>query len=81
MPFQDDFLLLLQRFPRDRKQRTFLNGQFSSWGDTLVSALQGSILGPLLFLVYINNLTTGLKCNAKLSADDTSLFTVVHDPY
>ena len=39
----------------------------------------GSILGPLLFLVYINDLTAGLKCNIKLFADDTSLFTIVQD--
>ena len=40
---------------------------------------QGSILGPLLFLVYINDLPNELKSNAKLFADNTSLFTVVKD--
>ena len=35
---------------------------------------QGSILGPLLFLVYINDLSTGLSSNPRLFVDDTSLF-------
>ena len=40
---------------------------------------QGSILGRLLFLIYVNDLSTGLSSNRRLFADDTSLFLVVHD--
>ena len=56
-----------------------LNGQHSSWADVKAGVPQGSILGPLLFLIYINDLPNGLNSNAKLFADDTSLFSVVHN--
>ena len=53
-------------------------GQHSSWSDVFAGAPQGSILGLLLFLIYINDLSDGLQCNPKLFADDTSLFETVH---
>ena len=62
-----------------RKQRVALNGQFSSWTSIEAGVTQGSILGPLLFLIYINDLSDDLTSNVKLFADDTSLFSVVHD--
>ena len=73
-------LTLIESFLKDRKQRTVLNGQCSNWGNILAGVPQGSILGPLFFLVYVNDLTADLKCSVKLFADDTSLFTVVRDP-
>ena len=56
-----------------------MNGQCSSWADVNASVSQGSIFGPLLFLIYINDLSHGLKGECKLFADDTSLFSVVND--
>ena len=73
------FLSLIQSFLKGRKQRTVLNGQSSNWGDISANVPQGSILGPLFFLIYITDLTAGLKCNVKLFANDTSLFTIVQD--
>ena len=61
-----------------RKQRVVLNGQHSSWSDALAGVPQGSILDPLLLLIYINYLSDGIQCKPKLFADDTSLFASVH---
>ena len=67
------------KFSKDRKQRTVLNGQNSNRGDISAGVTHGSIIGPLFFLVYINDLAADVKCNLQLFADDTSLFTVVED--
>ena len=56
-----------------------LNGQHSKWSNISAGVSQRSILGPFLFLIYINDLSDNLSSNPKLFADDTSLFSVVHD--
>ena len=74
-----NLLNLLEDFLKERKQCVVLNGQVSTWKNINAEVPQGSILGPLLFLIYINDLKEGLTTNVKLFADDTSLFSVVHD--
>ena len=74
-----DLINIINDFLTNRKQRVVLNGQCSSWVDIRAGVPQGSILGPLLFLIYVNDLPNGLKSKCKLFADDTSLFSVVHD--
>ena len=66
-------------FLKNRKQGITLSGQASSWTEVNAGVTQGSILGPLLFLIYMNDLPDDLSSNVKLFADDTSLFSVVHD--
>ena len=51
-----------------------LNGQNSSWANVEAGIPQGSILGSLLFLIYINDLPDNLSTNVKLFADDTTVF-------
>ena len=74
-----NFFTKISEFLSNSLQRVVLNGQNSSWTNVHAGVPQGSILGPLLFLIYINDLSDNLTSNAKLFADDTSLFSVVHD--
>ena len=55
------------------------NGISGNLINLLCDFLKNRKLGPLLFLIYINNLSEGLSSNPKLFADDTSLFSVIHD--
>ena len=76
----DPLLSLLRDFLRDRLQRVVLNGKESTWEQILAGVPQGSILGPLLFLIYINDLPDGLESMVKIFADDTSIFSTVDNP-
>ena len=59
---------------KNRKQRAILHGQCSSWKNIVSGVPQGSVLRPLLFLIYINDFPNGLVSIYKIFADDTSIF-------
>ena len=63
----------------NRKQRVALNWKNSNWASIRAGVPQGSVLGPLLFLVYINDFVENVNCDVRMFADDTSLFSVVED--
>ena len=71
---------LIKSFLSGRFQRILLSGQTSDWETIQAGAPLGSILGPLFFLIYSNDLTDNLNSNVKLFPDDTSLFSEICDP-
>ena len=74
-------LTLLNSYLTDRKQRVVLNGTCSDWESIESGVPQGSVLGPLLFLIYINDLEQNINSGIKFFADDTMLYSIVHDEH
>ena len=75
--------LLLQWFESyfcNQKQRLVTEGQCSDWQAIKPGVPQGSVLGPLLFLIYINDITDDLASFPLIYADDSALLEIVHDP-
>ena len=72
---KDDALLWFQNYLSGRRQRVIIDYQMSEWFTIHTGVPQGSILGPLLFSVFINNLPNAVsKCKVMLYADDTTVY-------
>ena len=66
-------------FLSNRKQRVSISGKFSSWTDVLSGVPQGSVIGPLLFLLFINDLPDIVHSCVKIFADDTKLYSSIEN--
>ena len=74
---EGSLLKLMKNYLTGRQQRVALNGQTSSWKNILAGVPLGSVLGALLFLIYVNDLPNGIESICKIFADNTSLFSKV----
>ena len=60
----------IRSFPEDRQQRVIVNGETSEWSDVISGVPHGSVLGPALFLIFINDLPDVIQNLVKIFADD-----------
>lgn len=80
MGFNLDILLWLKSYLSNRHQSTLANNQRSTQAEVKCGVPQGSILGPLLFLTYINDINKNIDCNVSLYADDAVLYSSDKNP-
>ena len=75
-----NLLLWFKDYLTNRKQRVAINGKESSWKTVNAGVPLGSILVPLLFLIFINDIVDEVNCPINLFADDTSIYAIVDNP-
>ena len=72
--------IMVSNYLQNRKQAVVIKGKKSEYKTVPSRVQQGSVLGPLLFLIYINDITKNIESVIKLFADDTSVSLALKDP-
>ena len=75
--FEGEILKRIEDFLKDRRQRVVFNGKYSDWRDVTFGIPQGSVLGPVLFIIYMNDMPDSLGSFCKIFADDSKIYTAV----
>ena len=70
----------IRDFLTGRQMRVMMQGSFSDWVRVISGVPQGSVLGPLLFLIFVNDLPQWVTNSMKMFADDTKIWTVIDGP-
>ena len=62
-----------------RRQQVSINATGSVWSTVPSGVPKGTVIGPILFLIYINDITTGIDSKRRLFADDSIIYRKIHD--
>ena len=75
--FDWTLFIWIEDFLTDRQMRVSVNGVYFDWANVTSGVLQSSVLGPLLFLLYVNDISASVSCKIKLFADDTKIWNTI----
>ena len=76
---EGNLLHWFRNFLTNRQQRVVVRGTFSSWTHVRSGVPQGTILGPILFLIYVNDISSNISSSIKMFADDTKVYREITD--